>query len=215
MTINPRIAALGGLALALGLVAFTFGWVGPFRAEASFRRGLELAHQKRWREARIQLDRAVALDRASAAPYVERGRVLRSLDRTTEALEDFARARELDPKRQEGWAEAVDLLLALDRPEEALALSQDAITRHPAPDVELVLGHIRARAALGDLRNAVAELDRLIARREDCHEAFYIKGRLHRELGERTLALSAFGAAVALAPRNADYRRSLEDVAWQ
>jgi protein O-GlcNAc transferase len=197
--------------LAALLLAFVFGWLGPFRAEAARKRGLDLSSQGRWNEARIQLDQALALRDDDAAAHQARARVLIRLHRDDDALADLRQARRIEPKNELFRAEEIDLLTSLGRNDEALSLVAEAQRDLVVPGLEIGLASARARAAADNLHEAVAELEALIEVHPESHRAHHLKGKLCRRLGEELRAREAFAAAVTLAPGIARYRRALQE----
>lgn len=215
MTRSGRTGWIAIPVLGALLLVFTFGLLGPFRGEAARKRGLELARQGRWTEARHQLDQALELDARDAEALRARSRVLARLRHREEALADLREARRIVPKDEGLRAAEIDLLVEAGRPKEALACAREARIDLPSsrPGLDLGLATVRATAAAGALHDAVAELDLILETHGRSHRAYHLKGQLCRELGEETRARAAFAEAVTLAPGIARYRRALSEEA--
>jgi tetratricopeptide (TPR) repeat protein len=145
------------------------------------------------------LDRA-ELSAADRALALGQRAECHALDRAFEAaLEDFARALELDPDSASLYAARGQTLRVLGRLEDALRDFDHAIEL--APDSETALasrGVILQR--LGRLDEAVADLSRAIALRPSDDWAVAHRGEAYRMMGRYRLAVTDFTEAIRLDP---------------
>ncbi|MGV9313806.1 tetratricopeptide repeat protein [Streptomyces sp. NPDC003691] len=117
----------------------------------------------RYDMALVDLDRAVlTFPDDPSAVLATRGRALRGLGRTAEALADLARAAELAPAAEWILLELAGLHLAEDRPFEALAVLVRPTGGDELDGAALLL-RARAHLALGDTAAALADTGRAAA----------------------------------------------------
>ncbi|HKF74749.1 MAG TPA: tetratricopeptide repeat protein [Candidatus Dormibacteraeota bacterium] len=136
-------------------------------------------------------DRALALGQRAECHALDRD--------FEEALEDFARALELDPDSASLYAARGQTLRVLGRLEDALRDFDHAIEL--APDSETALasrGVILQR--LGRLDEAVADLSRAIVLRPSDDWALAHRGEAYRMMGRYRLAVADFTEAIRLEP---------------
>src|SRR5215471_1065756 len=143
-------------------------------------------------------------------PRLRRGEAYRRRGDTDAAVRDFREAAALDlaatrPREElgDGLYQLQRYDAAADAYQSALALD-DRLTR-----VEQKLAITRYRA--GDLRNATALLNRMVARPDSTAEARYLLGLVLRDSGRATEAQHAFEQAVAMSPGLIAAREELAD----
>lgn len=99
--------------------------------------------------------RLVETDRVEAEAAYFRGIVRQRLSRDTDALEDYRRAHELDDERVQYLVAKGEMLIGLDRPDEAVAAIEPHLDRYEgAPSLLVILG--RAHRLAGDAPAAAA-----------------------------------------------------------
>ena len=174
--------------------------------------------QERYAEALDMADRALELGSRGGLASFARGKALRALERSEEALASFTRASRLMPTYPEPALLRSDTLIDLGRYEEALreldrglGMAHNA-TRYRRKRVALL-------SELGRVVEAVRDADGLIAEVPDDPRNYYLRGRLYQQLGrhreavgdfERALALG-FGAVGELQAHLADSRGRLKE----
>lgn len=132
--------------------------------------------------ARLDLDAALARAPDHVEALSARGVLRRYAGDAEGAESDLWRALELDPTPNRAVMLA-DLLIALERPSEAL-LCFDRAIELTAGDTSHVRGQrARARRALGDLPGAIADLDAWLKRRPELCGVRLERARLLREAG--------------------------------
>lgn len=178
----------------------------PLQAEANFLRAAELQPrlprldqlhgklalaQRDYHDARLHLDRALALDRNDTTAYLLRARTHTALENRAAALADYDAAfARLASVRPELVLEQVALL----SPAEGLVRLDHAIERTgPAP--ALVTRALELELALGRTDAALHRLDRLAAASE--RKEFWLKrrGDILQASGRTSEAVAAYAAA--------------------
>ncbi len=134
-----------------------------------------------------------------AAPVIARARGLLHLRRDAEALECFARARELAPTVTGAILGQCWALLRLGRAEDALAIIDQAMREQPSlPGADGMRAHIFL--ALGRSHEAWTAANRGSSAIPTDALALLARGLLLRERGDASAALAAFDAALSADP---------------
>jgi predicted TPR repeat methyltransferase len=116
--------------------------------------------------------------------------------RLAQAEQQFAAAQALLPGRPSVLTNLGAVRLKLGRPEEALAVLQEALAREP--DNGEALGHCAAaHAELGHPREALALFDRALAIDSQQPALWTLRGSVLRELGQHDAAAESFRQALA------------------
>ncbi|MBX3471702.1 MAG: hypothetical protein KF878_33015, partial [Planctomycetes bacterium] len=108
----------------------------------------------------VALTARLSAARSDAGLWHERALLRLELGDRVGALADVSEAVRLDPFAPDPRALRALLLLAADRPAEALADATDGLARGPRADLYLL--RARARRALDDLERALADADRAL-----------------------------------------------------
>jgi tetratricopeptide (TPR) repeat protein len=138
------------------------------------------------------------LDRREALKLYAIGLVCQRGDRLLEALQNFEKARQLDPRAAEVYKALVPLYLALERPSAALAACKKAVELDPE-DFQIWAVYARQLKAQGQLKESRDALIRAVRCKglkkhpEFLQQIYFDLGVLHEELKEYTRAIAAFG----------------------
>jgi predicted TPR repeat methyltransferase len=116
--------------------------------------------------------------------------------RLAQAEQQFAAAQSLVPGRPSVLTNLGAVRLKLGRPEEAIAVLEDALAREP--DNGEALGHCAAaHAELGHAQQALALFDRALALEGGKAALWTLRGTLLREMGRTEAAAESFRQALA------------------
>jgi len=116
-------------------------------------------YEWKWQESEREFKRAIELNPSFAPAYLQYGNLLGILGRLEEALRNFQRGYELDPKR---WVALGPGLYAMGRNDEAVA----HLEKHLLGEPDSASGHMYLGIACylsGKTESAIAELERAIA----------------------------------------------------
>jgi predicted Zn-dependent protease len=125
------------------------------------------------------------------------------MDRTHEALADYGRAVELDSGDDESRLRVAELLLALQRFEDA-ARHFEALQERQPDSPEVLYGLARVRAEKGKSKEAITLLERLLEFHKDHAGALAERGRLALEANDPAEAERWLRRAVHSAPFERD-----------
>jgi tetratricopeptide (TPR) repeat protein len=201
-----RAKAQGNAALAKGEVGEAARWYGeaaqlqPQDPLARLNLGYALLELGRAEDALQALDQAIALRRPADGFLHEalflRGRARQTLGLTDEALASYRDALDAQPGFEAALAESVRLLLALERPGEALALAQQAQRAQPTATLSMLCA--QALHALRRPDEAMAQLDELLAREPEHLGALESRGNLLLEADRNDEARATFERLLAV-----------------
>jgi predicted O-linked N-acetylglucosamine transferase (SPINDLY family) len=180
----------------------------PGYAIAHCNRGLALAARGAQAEARAALQRAVALAPALLPAWLGLGRALDEDGETAAALGCFLRALQLAPRDAVALPRALTLLLALQRPAEALQCVAAADLAADAPPALHNL-HAEALRRLNRPAEAAQALDRVLLRHPQDAMTWCNRGIVAQELADDAGAHDAFRRAAASDPGFIDARMRL------
>lgn len=145
------------------------------------------------------LDRWVQEQPDNPQALMWRGEARLRYGRTSEAIEDYRRAVELDPEEPESHEKLADLLLNSNIAAEAL-IHFEWLQLHRPDDREAALGVARCQASLGQTRAATDQLDRLIATEPRHAAALAERGKLAVDAGEAAAGEHWLRQSLAVAP---------------
>jgi tetratricopeptide (TPR) repeat protein len=175
----------------------------PDDAEGCYRHANALREQRRFGEALVAFDRAIALQPRHAEAHNGRGIALASLQRFDEAITAFDTAVTLKPDYAEACNNRGLVLHDLNRLDAALSSFDRAIALRP-DDARM---HKNRGALLEDLKrfeDAVDSYDSAIALKPDDADAHINRGAALQNLGQFDQALASFDRAIALNPGSAE-----------
>lgn len=145
---------------------------------------------------------AIALDPASALPYVNMAAALYRLGKLPEALAACRKGADLDPRSAAAWAQLGAACAALDKPDEAKDALRKAVALDPE-DADARHGQGEFLLSAGDAAAAVSELRRAVELSPEDAGAWSALGAALDELGQGEEALRAYTEAARLAPDDA------------
>jgi protein O-GlcNAc transferase len=173
--------------------------VDPDNAPAYLNRGNALKDLKRFDEALICYNKAVALKPNLVDAHSSRSLVLYYLRRLDEALASYDRTIALKPDHTEAYNNRGIVLLELNRPDDALVSCEKAIALKPGY-AEAYSNRGNTLYALKRLDEALASYDRAIALRPNLVDAYSNRGNTLHDLDRLEEALASCDKAIALAP---------------
>ena len=192
----------GQSALAEGLYREVLT-VAPMHFDALHMLGVLNAQRGNLSEAIALLDKAVAVNRNSAAAYSNRGNVLEDLGRWEEALASYNRSISLRRDSVEAYNNRGNVLRRLNRWDEALANYQRAIAlKADYAEAHYGLGCVLRELGRGD--EALATFERALELRPDFAEAHFGRGNALRDLERWDDSLASYASALALRPDYAE-----------
>jgi tetratricopeptide (TPR) repeat protein len=145
------------------------------------------------------LDAWLAAQPDSVRALLWRGETLLLLGRSRNALADYRKAIEVDPREDEARLKAAELLLGFHQPEEASTHFTEVLNRHP-DHAEALFGLARCRAEQGDTPGAVKLLDRLLSLQPGHSGALTERGKIALDAGSPQDAEQWLRKAAAVAP---------------
>ena len=145
------------------------------------------------------IGRAIALQPANPGYRYNRALILKQTGSLEDAAADFREVARLLPADVDAWSDFGEALLALGRPDEALAAWDRALALRPSPELHANRGV--ALRQLGRRDEALAAQDRALALSPADAEAWSNRGNVLKDLGRLDEALASFDRALALNPR--------------
>lgn len=179
----------------------------PDNAAAYFERGWILAKERRYREARKDLDAAIKLSPDKAGYYYARGYVLAMQRFYDNAAADFSVAIRLDPGDAKAYIGRAGILAETGQLRKALADYDLAIKYEPS-DPLARSNRARCLFLLKRYAESLGESSRAVGLDPAFTEAHYWRGAALKELGRYDEAVMAFDKALELAP---GYAPALEE----
>jgi tetratricopeptide (TPR) repeat protein len=167
-----------------------------------YKQGNELFNLKKYAEALVAFDAALAINPQYAVAHNNRGRVLATLGRHAEALTAYDAALAIDPQRAAAHRNRGVALHALGRLADALAAFDAALAIGPQ---HAVAHNNRGRvlATLGRYVEALTAHDASLAIDPQYAVAHCNRGVALSNLGRHAEALAAYDAALAIDPEEA------------
>lgn len=189
-------------------------------AEASYQRTLELdpdypdalcalgqleARSGRLEPALRHIQAAIELNPRRAEAHLAEGQVLEALGRTSEALAAYFRALRYDPMQTLAMRSAATIQLAQNQPDQALARLNRALELAPE-DAEARLARGRAFLELGQIPEAVTDLQQTVAELPNRPDAYYYLALVQERAENADAARDAAEHALRLAPTDTALR---------
>ena len=158
-----------------------------------------LIKEKRFVEARISLNRVIALEPTLADAYNNRAAVSLELKEYQDALADCDHAISLTPNFADAYSNRASALNKLKRRQEALASYDKALALRPdLAGAWLGRGNVYSELKLFD--KALAAYDRALALRPNLAEAWLCRGHAMAESKHFSEALATYDKALAIDP---------------
>jgi len=152
------------------------------------------------------LDRLIAKDPKSIAPWITRSYTQVLLGRHEQGLADARSALALATNSSHAHIAAANALLAVDRDADAIAAVREAMRCDPRnPEIPLELGNILWRN-LNDTNGAIAQFEHALEIDPSQPQAMAMIGFLSLESGNTNRARAAVEQLGRLAPQSAEYR---------
>lgn len=155
----------------------------------------------------IGLSHPAPLWAENAFDYIAKGNQLANIKKYTEALEQYQKALEIDPKNNRAtlliglcYAQSGDL-------DAALPFVQRAAKNNPSYTTFYNLGLVHS--VRGESAEAIAALDRALELEPKSFEAYYQKGLAYGQIKKYALAIPAYQKALELNPSFDNARISL------
>lgn len=149
---------------------------------------------------------------ARALAHEEAAKLLRRQGRPEEAIAQYAACAEICPANARFHIARAHMLLAIDRPDEAMGCLQTALELSPDDGWALALA-VAAEAGRGRHREALALARRVAGRPEEESATAALHGAVAEQLGFLAEAAEAYSRALALAPGRIDVLERLGAVA--
>ena len=133
------------------------------------------------------------------AHYLERARYYSSLKKYNEANADITRAKAIDSTKADIYFTAGKIHFEQQRMLEAYKDYQKCIEKDPQHK-EGLLEKAAMDIALNNLDLALQQINTVLRQDERVAYAYYLKGRLYRQIKDTTLALSSYQTAIEVDP---------------
>ena len=186
--------------------------IDPANAAAHYNLGLAALSAGELERAGDAIRRSLELDEANASAWAVLGIVQQHRGELEVSEQSLRQAVELNPALLSAAHNLSVTLRLLDRPEEALAVLDDAISRGlAAPETKLVRAHLLADA--GRLEDAVGDYRAIIRDNPGTVDAHEVLARLLPQLGGDAETTAAYDEALKVAPSIELYRSAL-GTAW-
>ena len=129
------------------------------------------------------------------------------------AFPEYIRAADALPDNRDAQLKATQVLLLAGRFEDAKARAAVLLQKN-ARDIDAMLLHANAMAALRDPAGAIAQIEEALKISPDSSKAFVNLGVVRMQSGEAKQAEAAFRQAIALEPASMDGRLALANFLW-
>ena len=150
-------------------------------------------------DAMEDFERALELDSASPAPYLNRAKVRRANRDLEGALEDYDRAIEVDSECADAYAARGFLKLQREQPEEAIDDLTEALELHPY-DAMNYYNRGNAHAMMENYQEAIEDYDEAIELDPDDAQAYTNRGSAKMKLEDFNGAIDDWDRAIDIDP---------------
>ena len=209
--IHPSIRLLGAL-IAAALIASSC--TDPQTQKVRhLERGDQYAAEKRDEFAVVEYASAVKIDPKYGEARLKLAEAYERLDNLRAAFPEYIRAADALPDDRKAQIKATQVLLLSRRFEDAKARAAVLLEKNPK-DVEALLLHANAMAALRDPAGAVAEIEEALEVNPNSSPAFVNLGAVRMQSGQAKEAEAAFRKAVELEPSSVDARLAFANFLW-
>lgn len=176
-------------------------------------RGDEYAAEKRDEFAVIEYANAVRLDPRFGEARLKLAETHERMGNIRAAAPEYIRAADALPDNREAQIKATQILLLAGRFDDAKARAGAMLAKNPQ-DLEGLLLHANAMAALKDPAGALAEIEEALKVKPDESRTFVNLGAIRMQTGEAKEAEAAFRRAVDLDPKSVDAQLALANYLW-
>jgi len=208
---DSRIRRRGGLLLGVLLLS---SCSDPDKQKVRhLEQGDQYAAEKRDKFAVIEYSSAVKLDPKFGEARFKLAQTYERMNNLRAAIPEYVRAADSLPDHREAQVKATQMLLLAGQFENAKARAAGLLAKDPK-NVEALLLHANAMAALRDPAGAIAQIEEALKVSPDNSQAFVSLGAVRMQAGAAKEAEAAFRQAVALAPSSVDARLALANFLW-
>ena len=176
-------------------------------------RGNEYVAQKRDEFAVVEYASAVKLDPTFGEARLKLAETHERMGNMRAAAPEFIRAADALPDNRDAQLKATEVLLLSGRFEDAKARAALLLQKNDK-DVEAMLLHANAMAALRDPAAAIAQIEEAIKISPDNSKVFVNLGVVRGQSGEAKQAEAAFRKAIELEPASVEPRLALANFLW-
>lgn len=178
-----------------------------------FERGNEYAAEGRDEFALIEYASAVRLDPRYGEARLKLAETHERMNNLRAAAPEYIRAADALPDNREAQLKATQILLLAGEFEDAKSRVAALLEKNPQ-DVDAMLLHANALAALKDPAGALAEIEEAIAVKPDESRTFVNLGAVQMQAGAAKEAEAAFRQAIALDPKSIEAHLALGNFLW-
>ena len=209
--IQPRMWHLGTLVLTALLTA---SCSNPETEKLRhLERGDQYAAEKRDEFAVVEYASAVKIDPKFGAARLKLAETYERLNNLRAAFPEYIRAADALPDDRKAQMKATEVLLLSGRFEDAKARVAALLQKNPK-DVEVLLLHANALAALRDPEGAITQIEEALKVDPNSSPAFVNLGAVRMQSGEAKEAEAAFRKAIDLEPASVDPKLAFANFLW-
>ncbi|NQX91536.1 MAG: tetratricopeptide repeat protein [Flavobacteriales bacterium] len=168
------------------------------------------------------IDEQILDDPSNPKLYEQRGRRFLAQGNMIEALKDFDRGLQADPQNESLFLFKGETLFQQQTFKESFDTYQACIERNPE-SIPCLLKCAEMNVHLRQYEDAIKQVNKALSVDEKYAEAYYIKGRIYKEIGDSSLAVSSYQTATEVDPNYYDayleagllYSQARSDVAME
>jgi putative PEP-CTERM system TPR-repeat lipoprotein len=176
-------------------------------------KGDEYAADKRDQFAVVEYASAVKIDPKFGEARLKLAETHERMNNLRAAYPEYIRAADALPDNREAQLKATQILLLGGRFDDAKARAAAQLQKNDT-DVEAMLLHANAMAALRDPAGAIAQIEEALKISPDSSKAYVNLGVVRMQSGEAKAAEAAFRRAIELEPKSVDPRLALANFLW-
>ncbi|CAN5409291.1 hypothetical protein BH09BAC5_BH09BAC5_12490 [soil metagenome] len=198
---NRELACMDiGRAVALGSekakIAFddNFCWND---AQQHFKEGSSKVTIRKYDEAIVELNLAIAICPDSGNYYAKRGQAYLGLKKNTEAVADFSKAIQLSPKNPDGYFQLGSYYFGLDNFDKAFDNLTSALDLDPS-NYEAFIMRAQCCERTNKQTSAIYDYGQAISLRPNDPEAYYRRALIERDMKDTRRSCKDFGVASSL-----------------
>src|SRR5262245_4550863 len=211
---KPETLTTVRLGVLLSLPLILAGCSSPeIQKQRHFERGNQYVAEKRDEFAVIEYANAVRIDPKFGEARLKLAETYERMNNLRAAFPEFVRAADALPDNRDAQIKATQVLLLGGRYEDAKARSAVMLTRNPK-DIDGLLLHANALAALKDPDGAIAEIEDALKVNPNESRAFVNLGAVHMNGGDAAEAETSFRKAISLDPSAANAHLAFANFLW-